>query len=579
MTLMLGRDGIMIYNDAYSGILGHRHPSAFGMSVYNVWSDRRGALIDEVLDAGLAGRTLRIRNREFTTDRSGQPEQAWFDLGCSPVRDEHGEPVGVLSVSIETTERVLAERKAARKLEALHEMFEQAPGFICMLSGPDLIVEFTNATHRRLFGVHDAVGRPYMEAFAKIAALGKPEILQEVYRTGARCVARAEPVIIPKPDGTEAEHLLDLVLEPVKDEEGNVQGLFLEGYDVTDRVRTRRAAEESNRWLRTALSIARLGGFEWDAETKVMTLDPRAREMFGFDLHETVGRDQVVARIEPDDLIRLEAESAAYKAEGRLRWEYEYRIRLPNGAVRRIASMSESSLGREGRRSRYIGVFADVTEHRAAARRQRMLINELNHRVKNTLATVQSIAAQTLRSAPSVASARGDFESRLVALAGAHDLLTAQGWRGALLEDVAARALAPFECAQQPQIRRSGPHVWLTAERALALSLALHELATNAAKYGALSAPGGHVSLRWTKCGEELTLQWIEAGGPPVGPRIREGFGARLLQRSLARELGGTVEWIFAAKGVRCVIRFEHGQAAAASPVEIAEAAATRFDF
>jgi two-component sensor histidine kinase len=184
-----------------------------------------------------------------------------------------------------------------------------------------------------------------------------------------------------------------------------------------------------------------------------------------------------------------------------------------------------------------------------------MLINELNHRVKNTLATVQSIASQTLRSATDLADARASFEARLLALAAAHDLLTVQSWRGAHLDEVAASALAPFQAMYKPQVTCSGPPVWLTAQRALALSLALHELGTNAVKYGALAAPQGRVNLCWTLSQGELAVAWTEEGGPPVTAPASSGFGMRLLQRSLARELDGDVRLEFAPEGVRCEIR------------------------
>src|SRR5206468_9147932 len=130
----------------------------------------------------------------------------------------------------------------------------------------------------------------------------------------------------------------------------------------------------------------------------------------------------------------------AAAAAGEMRREYEFCIHLPDGSVRHIAGVSDRRPSEDGLSQRIIGAL-DVTERRAADRRQRMLINELNHRVKNTLATVQSIAAQTLRAAPNMASAREDFESRLLALAAAHDLLTAKGWHGAALADVAATAM------------------------------------------------------------------------------------------------------------------------------------------
>lgn len=578
IMLLWGADGIMFYNDAHARLMGVRHPMSLGAPVRKVWPEL-AEFSDQILGGGLAGRTISLRSQEMLVDRSGQSEQAWFDVDCSPLRDGRGEAVGVLVISVETTQRVLAERKAARELARQREMFEQAPGFVCLLSGPDLIVEFTNAAHRRLFGVHDAEGRPYMEAYAEIAALGAPEILFQVYATGERYIGRADPVLIPQPNGEVEEHLLDLMLEPVKDDEGRVRGLFLEGFDVTGQVRAQRAVEESNRRLNAALSIARLGAFEWDGETGNMVLDSRAREIFGFSPQEPVTRDDVIARIDPDDFVRVEAEAAAKDAVGRTRRDYEFRIYLPDGSTRQVASVSDLSTGKDGRSRRFIGVFDDVTERRASERRQRMLINELNHRVKNTLATVQSIAAQTLRSADDVASARDEFESRLVALAAAHDLLTAQGWRGADLAEVVAMAMAPFESSHPPRITRAGPNVWLKAERALALSLALHELATNAAKYGALSVAAGMVEIRWRANGDAVKLIWAEQGGPAVTPRTRTGFGARLLQRSLARELGGEVDWIFRPQGVRCDVRCKLDQAGAATLLEVAESAGRKFNF
>jgi PAS domain S-box-containing protein len=558
IVLFWGGDGTMIYNDAYARLIGHRHPQALGARASQVWPAHVD-LTRQILDAGFGGRALSLHNRELEVNRAGRKERAWFDFDCSPVRDEHGEPAGVLVISVETTQRILAERKAAHQLERQRTMFEQAPGAICLLSGPELTVEFTNAAHRRLFGVHDAEGRPYMDAFAEIAALGTPETIFEVYRTGRRHLARSEPITIPRPGREPEVRLLDLVLEPVLDEDGRVRGVFLEGFDVTDRVQALRTAEESNRRLGAALAVARLGTFEWESETDTMTLDARAREIFGFRPDERVTRADVDDRIDRADYVRVKAETVAADAAGRTRRAFEFRVHRPDGSVRSVAAISEGS--RTSGSRLFTGVFDDVTERRAAERRQRMLINELNHRVKNTLATVQSIAAQTLHAASSVASAREEFESRLVALAAAHDLLTAQGWRGALLADVAATAMSPFEPVHRPRITRLGRRAWVTAQQAMALNLALHELATNAAKYGALSVAEGRVDLSWSVSGDEVTLRWVEQGGPPVTARAHAGFGSRLLQHSLARELGGEVEWTFAAEGVRCQIRCKVEQA------------------
>ncbi|MBR0953315.1 sensor histidine kinase [Bradyrhizobium canariense] len=174
----------------------------------------------------------------------------------------------------------------------------------------------------------------------------------------------------------------------------------------------------------------------------------------------------------------------------------------------------------------------------------------LNHRVKNSLATVQSIVDQTLRRATDLESARQTINARIVALAGAHDLLTVRAWMGADVADLVARALAPFATGQMVV---DGPSVDVSPTQALALSLALHELATNAAKYGALSGPEGRVELRWSVQNDGVNLTWRESGGPRVIPPTRRGFGTRLIERA-SLEMNGEIGLEFAPDGVRCSI-------------------------
>jgi PAS domain S-box-containing protein len=347
------------------------------------------------------------------------------------------------------------------------------------------------------------------------------------------------------------------VIQPIRDGAGAIAGVFVEGFDVTDQVRAQQAANESERRLSAATAIARLGVFELDIENGVLVMDDRAREIFGFERDEALTIAKLVSRIAPDDAARATSLTAK-----ETRRQIEYRIQLPDGTSRNVATLRDVTRAPDGKAIRMIGVMADATERRRAENHQRLLINELNHRVKNTLATVQSIAAQTLRAAPDTASARASFEARLMALAATHDVLTAESWHGARIADVVSSAMAPFESTRRPQIQRLGPPVWVSAPRALALSMALHELATNAVKYGALSEPGGRVNIRWRRTkASELVLEWVEQGGPPVAPPTRSGFGTRLVQRSLARELGGQVEFHFAPEGVSCEIRFPIAEA------------------
>ncbi|WP_053225576.1 sensor histidine kinase [Methylobacterium indicum] len=197
-------------------------------------------------------------------------------------------------------------------------------------------------------------------------------------------------------------------------------------------------------------------------------------------------------------------------------------------------------------------------ERRAADARQDLLIHELNHRVKNTLATVQSMARQTARSAASLADFTGSFEARLLAMSQTHNVLTANHWEGAGLSGILSAELEPYAGGRPDRIRLEGPPVSLTPAVALPLGMAIHELATNAAKYGALSAEAGQVAVDWMLEGRPgtgtLSLRWRESGGPPVVPPARTGFGTRLIRASLERELAGEVELDFAGGGLVCRI-------------------------
>jgi signal transduction histidine kinase/FixJ family two-component response regulator len=199
----------------------------------------------------------------------------------------------------------------------------------------------------------------------------------------------------------------------------------------------------------------------------------------------------------------------------------------------------------------------DISERKRQQLHRELLLNELNHRVKNTLATVQSFAVQTLRNAPTVADGRRAFEARLIALSKAHDVLTRENWEGAGLGEVVAEALAAYAGERQnPRVRFAGHEIRLQPKTALAVSMALHELATNAVKYGALSNASGRVRLDWVIEGAPsvLRLRWVETAGPPVVPPGKRGFGSRLIEYGLSQDLGAEVRLDFAPDGVVCII-------------------------
>ena len=173
--------------------------------------------------------------------------------------------------------------------------------------------------------------------------------------------------------------------------------------------------------------------------------------------------------------------------------------------------------------------------------------------MKNSLATIQAIASLTARRAVSVSDFLSGFQARLIALSTTHNLLTAQGWEQAELRSLLDAELGPYP---SQQVKLEGPEVWLAAEQALAIGMIAHELATNAAKYGALSAPDGCVEVKWTHSGGQLLLRWVERGGPAVAPPDRKGFGSQLIQRSVQGSLRGTVETDFSAGGLELSLRF-----------------------
>jgi two-component sensor histidine kinase len=199
-----------------------------------------------------------------------------------------------------------------------------------------------------------------------------------------------------------------------------------------------------------------------------------------------------------------------------------------------------------------VGVSLEITERKRVENRLHLMVHELNHRVKNTLATVLALAGQTLRDAD--AAVRQAFDGRLMALAVAHDVLTRESWEGANLSDVVAASLAPYGGDMDGRFGFSGPPIRVLPRAALALVMGLHELTTNALKYGALSNATGSVDVQWTVVGQALRLSWLEVGGPPVIPPTRRGFGAQLVERSVARDLCGTASIDFAPHGVACVI-------------------------
>jgi len=211
-----------------------------------------------------------------------------------------------------------------------------------------------------------------------------------------------------------------------------------------------------------------------------------------------------------------------------------------------------------GKPTLVFGVTYDISERKSTEQRQRTLLRELNHRVKNTLATVQALATQTVRHSREPGEFLKAFSSRLQALGLAHGMLSDREWRGIGIRELVQREVSPFDDKARPRIVITGEDVLLSPDQALGLGLTMHELASNAVKYGALSVPEGEVELSWTVSGRHdkrrLLVKWREMGGPRVAPPDRQGFGSILIRRSLAKVLSSAVRHEFAPEGVSAEI-------------------------
>lgn len=320
------------------------------------------------------------------------------------------------------------------------------------------------------------------------------------------------------------------------------------------------------------ISIIDAGGvgyWELTLPGQTLWLSGRARKYLGLARGEPFTPRHLAAKLKPEDLPRrAEALARALRGDGEYTAEYQLQ-----DSERWLLVRGRLIRARSGRPIKLAGVVTDVTDRRQAfaalatsEHRQRLLINELNHRVKNTLATIQSIAALTARRATSVEDFMHLFQARLIALSDTHNLLTANGWESAPLRDLVLQEFRPFA---EDQLRMQGPDMTLEAEQALSMGLILHELTTNAVKYGALSNPGadgGWVGVTWSEVDDAgmAALDWIETGGPMVSAPTRSGFGSRLIDTSVRGTLKGTAIMDYAEGRLHCRLVFRPGSPARA---------------
>jgi PAS domain S-box-containing protein len=428
------------------------------------------------------------------------------------------------------------------------------PSFIC---GPDGGLLRYNQRAVELWGVapdldeHPRFGgaqRLYRADGSPIAADERP--VAQVLRTGIGI--RDLELVVERRDGSRIRVFANI--EPLRDETGRVIGAVNCMQDITVARRVEDAWRESEQRLAATYAHAAIGIAEIDEHGRLLRVNETACAIAGYSRDELLAMS-VFDVTHPDDRA-FDCDHYAEQAQGRGDgYVVEKRLIRKDGRVIWVDVRSSTVHDAAGRFLYGIRVVQDITERKQADLRQKLLLDELNHRVKNTLATVQSLASQTLRGAGSPQQFRRDFEARIVALSKAHNLLTTRNWQGADLEDILSEQLAPY-AADPARLTLTGERVGLAPRAALTPSMVFHELATNAAKYGALSVSDGRLAVRWSverpaRVGDGpsvLRFSWRESNGPPVAVPERRGFGSRLIERSVG-ELDGDAQLEFTASG------------------------------
>lgn len=381
--------------------------------------------------------------------------------------------------------------------------------------------------------------------------------MAQVLRTGEP--ARDAEVIVERPDGSRIPVLVNI--DPLLNDEGELIGAVNCFQDISRLKQAESELQARERWYRELLEALPAAIYTTDAEGRITFFNQAAVELAGST--PELGSDKwcVTWRLfEPDGtaMPHDRCPMAVALKDGRAVRGAEAVAERPDGSRVPFIPYPTPLYDASGTMVGAVNMLVDISERKEAESRQIALMNELNHRVKNTLATVQALASQTMRSGGVSDEVRAAFEARLLALSRTHDQLTRAGWQAADLASILKCALAPYESGSAGRIKLGQDPVRLQPQAALTLAMVLHELAANAARHGSLAVPDGTLDVTWQvvgKAGERrLRFEWQESGGPTVEAPKHTGFGMRLAERSVTRALKGSLDMAFDPRGVRCTM-------------------------
>jgi PAS domain S-box-containing protein len=326
--------------------------------------------------------------------------------------------------------------------------------------------------------------------------------------------------------------------------------------DITEHQKAEHALAERNVQFTLAAKTGLVGSYAYDTDTEIMQISEGYAAIHGFpERAAEIDRNECLATVHPDDVVSVKLHRSEAFHEQRREYNVEYRIVRPGGEIRWVETRCFISYNGVGYPKRVVGVSIDITERKRVQEQQRALLAELDHRVKNTLATVSAIVGHTRDGSGSMVDFVTALDGRIRAMATTHELLSACRWQGVSLTELVRRELAPYAAGSNAVFK--GPDVLLCPEAAQPMSMVLHELTTNAAKYGALSTKDGRVSVQWERRvnGQTrplLVLDWQEIGGPLVVAPGNASYGTHTIRDVIPYEFGGTVNFELAREGVRC---------------------------
>lgn len=365
MFVAWGRELSFLYNDAYRPIFGQKHPWALGRPFREVWSEIWDD-VEPLVRAALAGEATWSENLHLVLERNGYPEDCWFTFSYSPVYDEDGSVVGLFCAALDTTDVVLTERRLKEQAQRQRQLFEKAPGFIAVLNGPDHVFEFVNDAYIQLVGTRDYVGQPVRQILPEVESQGLFELLDTVFATGERFVANDLALTLQgATDEPSRDVVLDFIYEPIRDSDGRVTGIFVEGHDVTEAHMTKVALEKSEAYLKFALEGGQLAEVTFILPDGIVHTSAFA-ELLGHSPDKRLTLAEFRAQYHPEDADRVIQERASILASAQSFYEIEKRIIWPNGQVRWVYGRGGVERDDKGRAVSVTAVYLDQTDRKNA---------------------------------------------------------------------------------------------------------------------------------------------------------------------------------------------------------------------